>query len=146
MAMPVTACNSQTTTSAVETLQPAVQKAKQNCLILVNRIISAYLSGFPGELEKLVSDDYISNKQEFINHIELSAPNQMAVNISPIIDRMQFKGTDKLIVKFSWNRTYTSQKSGSHQKDSRETTFVFVKEESRWLLLKISGSDIFSYK
>ena len=143
MALPITACNSQTIEGSVhEQSMPSADMHREEGYSAVTAIIDAYKSNFPGQLEALVSNDYVPSKQEFVNSLEQSAIDKTIINIEISVNTAILKG-DKMAVDFHWDRTYMPKGSATQTMDSGTTNFVFVKEEEQWHLLQVSGEDIF---
>lgn len=144
----VTACNSQTTNpeakkASMEQAVEVANKHRAESYGAVKAIIDVYASNLPGNLETLVSDNYLPSKMEFINHVEQRALDKTITNILFSVNKAILSTESKLSVDFKWDRTFMPKGSATQFKDSGQTNFVFVKEPNEWRLLQMSGSDIF---
>ena len=150
LALPMTACNSQTTGQAAEVepkpIHPVFQNIKEECLTKVKTVIDTHKLNLPGKMVLQVSENFVPNKQEFVNRTEENITQVLLSNVQPVIEHIQMKGTHTLIVKFSWNRSFARKTNLETVNDSGETTFVFTKDaDDLWRLKKVTGSDVFSY-
>ena len=142
MMLPVVAC-APLGSQDVNLGAPEMVKLKQDGYKAVKAVLDGYVSNLPGKLEGQVSNNFIPNKQEFINHVEQSAIDKTVMNIDFSVSK-SVPGTEgKLAVKFRWNRTYMPKGAATQIKDSGTTTFVFVNKNDNLYLFKTSGADIF---
>lgn len=137
-----TACNSQTLNLANDR-QSLIKTDFGKGKDAMEAIINAYRSKASGSLDALISDDYYSGKQEFINRIEQSSIDKTILDVFTSVNQAILKD-GLLVVNFKWNRSYIPKGSATQTNDRGTTTFVFANENGNWLLINYSGSDIFN--
>lgn len=147
LALPLAACNSQTVEARRhKQITKVIESNQRDATMMIGAILDAHKSSEPNKLATFVSKDFVPNKLNFVTRADFAAYGNKILDIDFAI--MTIVGEkEEMIVKFKWDRTFIPKVSGSQAKDSGETIFVFKRNyRSRWVLQKVTGSDIFNYE
>lgn len=109
---------------------------------LLGGIVSSYISYFREEFSRLIAEDFVPLKSEFLNEAEKEFYSADILEINYIIDEV-FRDNDNLVVVFKWEKKFVPYTSPESVLSTGKADFVFRKKDTRWLLYQVKGDNPF---
>ena len=110
---------------------------------LVQRAWDSFTGFSKADFALIVSDDFVPDKEEFLDSVESFFYSEKPLDLSFSIDKV-VSSEGKAIVSFSWNRNTADRKTGQVIAKKGKGAIVFAREGGGWLIYRIEGDSIFS--
>lgn len=108
----------------------------------VDAVFTAYKNFLRPDFERLVSDEFVPNKFDFLRKVEESSFTYNVIDISFSVDAVVNDG-NTFSVECTWNKKMVLRNTGQETMPEGKSSFVFVLESGEYKLINIKGDNPF---